>query len=145
MPRSYAYMTQLCNGKTELTRAGRCSTWLLRTSQLLPSSPVTMGRRNRGSTTGLVRCAGSARGHAARRDASVAACVAALSLLPGIADTPVSSPLSSPRDSIAPGFSGSRNEPKFERSPESAAAGPSWSPACSNSGMLRPEATQGKQ
>jgi len=54
-----------------------------------------------------------------------------LRLPPGTAGTPASSPLSSPRDSAAPGFSGSRNEPEFERSRESAAAVPrAWSTQC---------------
>ena len=56
---------------------------------------------------------------------------------PGTADTPASSPLSIPRDSAAPGFSGSHNVPESERSRESAAAKPFSAPAYSQSGTSR--------
>ena len=54
----------------------------------------------------------------------------------GRADTLASFPLSSPRGSEATGFSGSPNEPEFERSPKSAAV---LTPACSRNGRSRPE------
>ena len=97
-----------------------------------------MARRNPESMLGWAPLDVDVLADVAPLDAVFAEYVAVLSLLHDKAGRRAFFPLPSLLGSVAPGSSGIRNEPEFERSPVFAGAERSSAPACSHSGRSTP-------